>query len=58
MNSCRFSPIYARVDVLLDKNKKLVLSELEVVEPELWFRFYNKGAKILAKKIASFINTN
>ena len=48
---CPEKPLYARVDILLSKNGKILLSELEIIEPELWFRFREKSADFLAKKI-------
>lgn len=58
IKKCPKLPIYARVDVLLDNNKNLVLSELELIEPELWFRLHKKSATILAKIIFNFIENN
>ena len=46
-----FAPIYARVDIVYDNNNKPSLSELELIEPELWFRNYHKSAELLAKEI-------
>jgi len=46
-----FSTVYARVDIVLDNDGVLALSELELIEPEMWFR-YNQGA---AKKMAETI---
>ena len=46
-----FSPIYSRVDIVYDNNKKLSLCELELIEPEIWFRNYPKAAEMLAKEI-------
>jgi glutathione synthase/RimK-type ligase-like ATP-grasp enzyme len=48
---CPERPLYARVDIMLGKNGKILLSELEIIEPELWFRFCEKSADFLAKKI-------
>ncbi len=53
---CPAPPLYARVDVLYGEGQKPLLSELEIIEPELWFRFNPKSAKVLAKKIFNFIN--
>ena len=53
---CPEVPLYARVDILYNTNKKPLLSELEIIEPELWFRLNPKSAKLLAKKIFDFIN--
>lgn len=45
-------PIYARVDLMWDNNDKLVLSELELIEPELWFRNCPDAAMRLASCIS------
>lgn len=44
-------PTYARVDVFWDNNNELCLAEIELIEPELWFRNYPKGADLLAEVI-------
>ena len=46
-----FTPIYARVDIVYDNKNKPSLSELELIEPELWFRNYPEAAKYLAEGI-------
>ena len=46
-----YTPIYARVDIIYDNNNKPSLSELELIEPELWFRNYPQAAKLLAESI-------
>ena len=46
-----FKPIYARVDIMIDNSGNLALSELELIEPEMWFRLYPKAAKLLAQSI-------
>ena len=46
-----FKPMYARVDVVYDNNNKPSLSELELIEPELWFRFFPEAAEKLAEEI-------
>ncbi|GMN08963.1 hypothetical protein MTsPCn9_05810 [Croceitalea sp. MTPC9] len=51
VNAAPELPIYARVDIFKDNEEKLALAELEVFEPELWFRFYPKAAQVLAKSI-------
>lgn len=56
VNSCPEMPIYARVDVFLDNNNKLALAELELIEPELWFRNHPKAATLLAQAINQKIN--
>ena len=45
------SPLYARVDLMRDDNEAWQLSELELVEPELWFRFCPPAADALAQAI-------
>lgn len=51
-----FSPIYARVDIVYDNNNKPSLSELELIEPELWFRNCKESAKKLAEEIEKYFN--
>ena len=51
IKKCPYSPIYARVDILYDNKNSLAVSELELIEPELWFRNNPKSASILAKEI-------
>ena len=58
INLCPKKPIYARVDILFDKYKNPILSELEVIEPELWFRMNIGSAKLLAEKILGLIKTH
>ena len=47
------NPIYARVDIVYDNNHNASLSELELIEPELWFRNYPEAANLLAKEISA-----
>lgn len=56
VKACSELPIYARVDAFTDNNGKLALAELELIEPELWFRLYPKAADELAKGIYQRIN--
>ena len=49
---CPFNPIYARVDIIYDNKYELALVELELIEPELWFRNNTKSALLLAKEIS------
>ena len=51
VNSIEGQPIYARVDCILDNNLELALSEVELIEPELWFRMGRASAKKLASAI-------
>jgi len=56
INKLSFKPIYARVDIIIDNNNNLALSELELIEPEMWFRFFPSSAKKLALKIKNYFN--
>ncbi|QLG47001.1 ATP-grasp domain-containing protein [Costertonia aggregata] len=49
--ACPELPLYARVDIFRDNMNKLALAELEIFEPELWFRYFPKAATILAQSI-------
>jgi glutathione synthase/RimK-type ligase-like ATP-grasp enzyme len=51
VNKCNPKPDYARVDVIYDNNNQLCISELELIEPELWFRNKPESADVLAKNI-------
>jgi len=44
-------PVYARIDIIWDNNNKPAVSELELIEPELWFRFYPPAADLLADTV-------
>jgi glutathione synthase/RimK-type ligase-like ATP-grasp enzyme len=49
--ACPELPIYARVDIFEDNNGDIALSELELIEPELWFRRHKKAALALAEGV-------
>ena len=48
-------PLYARVDMVRDLNGGWAVSELEMVEPELWFRMCPAAAGVLARAIAEHL---
>jgi glutathione synthase/RimK-type ligase-like ATP-grasp enzyme len=50
---CDHQPLYARVDAIWDNQNQLAISEVELIEPELWFRFNPEAATLLAE---TFIN--
>ena len=50
------NPIYARVDVINNNDNQPVIMELELIEPELWFRFKEDSAKKLGVLIKEFLN--
>lgn len=56
VKACKELPIYARIDVFTDNNNKLAIAELELIEPELWFRNHPKAADELAKGIKQLID--
>ncbi|MAL18001.1 MAG: hypothetical protein CL670_00950 [Balneola sp.] len=49
--ACPEIPAYARVDVILDNEGYLAVSELELVEPELWFRLHPESTALLADEV-------
>lgn len=57
LEACPELPIYARVDIIWNNEDELCVSELELIEPELWFRKNENAANLLAKMIVSQLNT-
>jgi len=53
--ACDVLPAYGRADIVWDKNNKPQLSELEIVEPELWVRNCPKAANAFAEGIIEFM---
>ena len=49
--NCPEQPLYARVDIVYDNKGEISLGELELIEPELWFRNNTNSAKLLAEAI-------
>ena len=56
IKSLKTIPIYGRVDIIFDNNNRPVISELELIEPELWFRFKEDSAYKLAEIVKDFLN--
>ncbi|MBL7913560.1 MAG: hypothetical protein JNL49_00810 [Bacteroidia bacterium] len=52
---CPVTPSYARVDLIWSNTGDLCLSELELIEPELWFRKHPAAADVLADAIMKII---
>ncbi len=50
---CSPHPVYARVDIIRDNQGQICLSELELIEPELWIRMNPQAASRLADAIAA-----
>lgn len=46
--ACDSVPMYARVDMVWDNEDQLALSEIELIEPEMWFRHCPNAATALA----------
>ena len=55
IEACPQLPLYARVDIFYDNNNELALGELELIEPELWFRNYPEAATKLAEAVYKYI---
>ena len=55
VKACPELPIYARVDIFTDNEGFTAVAELELIEPELWFRNYPKAAELLASAIKELI---
>ena len=55
MACCNPVPVYGRVDVIWDNNDELCVSELELIEPELWFRMYPEAAELMADAVLNAI---
>ena len=51
VHSCSTLPLYARVDMIKDNKGLLAIMELEIIEPEMWFRRFPDAAKLLAEEI-------
>ncbi len=46
---CDPTPLYGRVDMIRDNDGRLAVMELELVEPEMWFRLCPAAAEALAE---------
>lgn len=58
VRQCPLPPVYARVDIFWDQNGRPLLAELEMIEPELWFR-ESKGAEDrLAMAVDQFLKNS
>jgi len=57
IKACPFRPTYARVDIVYDNKNTPSLVELELIEPELWFRNNLQSATILAEEIFNLISS-
>ena len=48
-----FPADYARVDLVRDQQGQVLLMEMEMIEPELFFRLKEGSALLLAKAVAT-----
>lgn len=53
--ACQPMPAYGRVDLVWDKKRNHYLSELEIVEPELWVRNHPASALYFAEGIQKYL---
>jgi glutathione synthase/RimK-type ligase-like ATP-grasp enzyme len=56
LKACPVLPVYARVDIVWDEMGSPLISELELIEPELFFRNREASARELALSISEKIN--
>lgn len=56
INKVTPQPAYARVDLIWDNEDNLCLSELELIEPELWFRKEKNAATSLTHQILEILS--
>ena len=56
IKACPELPTYARVDYFWDNNNQLALAELELIEPELWFREHELASDLMAEAIINKLN--
>lgn len=52
---CNPMPAYGRVDIVWDENGNHLLSELEIIEPELWVRNFPESAIDFAAGIINYL---
>lgn len=51
VRACPEEPLYARVDIIRDNMGALAVAELELIEPEMWFRECPEAADRLAEAV-------
>lgn len=55
IRACPELPVYARVDAMWNEDNELCVSEVEMIEPELWMRNHPKAADAFAKALKDSI---
>lgn len=56
VSACSPVPVYARIDVIWNNQNELCIGEIELIEPELWFRMSPTAARDCALAIKSYIS--
>jgi hypothetical protein len=56
--ACSPLPVYGRVDAVRDNDGQLALMELELIEPELFFRLHPPAADALAEAIVAYLTSD
>jgi len=56
VKACPFEAVYARVDLFKDNTGHWALAEIELIEPELWFRKDENAAPLLAKAVKHYLD--
>lgn len=54
---CEPTPVYSRVDLIKDNSGQPVISEIELIEPELWFRYNPDTVNTFADVIVKHLGT-
>lgn len=54
-NACSPKPVYARVDIIWNNEDELCIGEIELIEPELWFRIHQPSADQCAEAVYKHI---
>ncbi len=57
VEACIMKPLYARVDLVWNDDDELLLSEVELIEPELFLRYNENSAAMLADAIHNYVKT-
>ncbi len=57
IQACDPQPLYGRVDMIRDNDGNLAIMELELIEPELFFRFHRPAAFALADAISHYLQS-
>lgn len=56
VEACPGNALYARVDLFKDNHNEWALAEIELIEPELWFRKNKQSASRLADAVKHFLD--